>query len=161
MELKKLIEEAAEKHGLPARLVEAVVEVESGGNPWAFRHEPAFFERYVRGDASVRAKAPCSLATERQALATSWGLMQVMGATARGLGYPGPFIAQLCEPAVGIEYGCKLLARLRDRHAATLGWPGVAAAYNAGSPRLDKDGRFVNQPYVDKIAKALGEEWPS
>ncbi|MFZ5425739.1 MAG: transglycosylase SLT domain-containing protein [Thermodesulfobacteriota bacterium] len=160
MELRKMMEETAARHGLPARLVEAVVKVESGGDPWAFRYEPRFYERYVLNDASLRAAPPCSLATERQARASSWGLMQVMGATARGLGFSGPFLAQLCEPSAGLEYGCRLLALLRDRHLPSLGWPGVVAAYNAGSPRRDESGRYVNQPYVEKIAKALQGEWP-
>ncbi|WP_243358344.1 transglycosylase SLT domain-containing protein [Fundidesulfovibrio terrae] len=160
MEHQALIENAAQAHGLPSRLVEAVAGVESGGNSWAFRYEPQFFARHVASDASVRAVAPCSLDSERQARATSWGLMQVMGATARGLGFQGAFLNALCDPQTGLEYGCRLLARLRDRYKALHGWPGVAAAYNAGSPRRDLSGSFVNQPYVDRIAQALGGQWP-
>ena len=160
MEHQTLIADAAGRHGLPANLVAAVVEVESGGDAWAFRHEPGFYERYVKDDASVRAAPPCSRETERRARAFSWGLMQVMGATARGLGFTGPFLAELTDPALNLEYGCRLLARLRGREHARHGWPGVVAAYNAGSARLDGQGRFVNQSYVDKIAKALGGKWP-
>lgn len=160
MELSNLIESAAARHGLPVRLVEAVVGVESGGNTWSIRYEPAFYERYVRQDKTVRAKAPCSLDTERKSRATSWGLMQVMGATARGLGFDGAFLSELTDPAVGLEYGCRLLARLGERCKASHGWPGAVAAYNAGSVRLGPEGGFVNQAYVDKIALKLGNEWP-
>lgn len=159
-EQEMLIENAAKAWGLPPELVAAVVGVESGGNAWAFRFEPAYYMRHVAKDASVRSKAPCSLDSERQALATSWGLMQVMGATARGLGFQGPFLSALTDPATGLEYGCRLLARLRDRLHGKHGWPGVAAAYNAGSARFDAAGAFVNQSYVDKIARALGGKWP-
>jgi len=155
-----LIENAARTWGLPREIVAAVVGVESGGNAWAFRYEPAFYERHVAGNPSVRPKAPCSLDSERQALATSWGLMQVMGSTARGLGFQGPFLSALTDPAIGLDYGCRLLAQLRDRLLERHGWPGVAAAYNAGSARMAADGTFVNQSYVDKIARALGGKWP-
>jgi soluble lytic murein transglycosylase-like protein len=161
MDVQTLIAKAASDHGLPAGLVAATVAVESGGDPFACRFEPQFFERYVRPRTDWRAVRPCSLDTERQSLATSWGLMQVMGATARDLGFTGPYLSTLCDPPQGLEYGCRLLARLRDRHKAALGWPGVVAAYNAGSPRRGQDGRFVNQAYVDRIAQALGEDWPS
>ena len=160
MEYCVLIEKTAAAYHLPVQLVAAMAGVESGGDACACRFEPAFLERYVRPDQSVRARGACSLETERQALATSWGLMQVMGATARGLGFNGPFLSALTDPATGLEYGCRLLARLRDRHYAKLGWPGVVAAYNAGSPRLTTAGRYVNQEYVDRIAKALGGQWP-
>jgi len=156
-----LIEQAAAAHHLPVQLVTAVAGVESGGDTCAFRFEPAFLDRHVRPDRTVRARGFCSLETERQGLATSWGLMQVMGATARVLGFDGPFLSALTDPKTGLDYGCRLLARLRDRHYARLGWPGVVAAYNAGSPRLTTTGRFVNQEYVDRIARALGGQWPS
>ena len=161
MDHSSLIESAASSHGLPSRLVRAVVGVESGGNTWSFRFEPAFYERYVRPDKTIRAVAPCSLDTERQARATSWGLMQVMGATARGLGFDRSFLSELADPALGLEYGCRLLARLRDRHKGSMGWGGAVAAYNAGGVRLDPQGRFVNQAYVDKIVRTLGGEWPA
>ena len=160
MEHQTLIEAAANVHGLPVQLVSAVVGVESGGDACAFRYEPAFYERYIRGNPQVRAVRPCSLETERTAQATSWGLMQVMGATARGLGYPGAFLSGLTRPEEGLEYGCRLLAKLAKRHEAGHGWPGVVAAYNAGSVRFTPGGGFVNQSYVDKIAQALGGEWP-
>ena len=160
MEHQTLIEKAAADHGLPARLVAATVGVESGGNTWAFRFESGFYQRYVKPNTSIRALGPCSLDTERQAQATSWGLMQVMGATARSLGFAGPFLSALCVPETGLEFGARFLAKLRDRHLALHGWPGVVCAYNAGSVRKDPEGRFANQAYVDRIAQALGGKWP-
>lgn len=160
METKELMDNTADRWNLPREIVAAVAKVESGGDTWAFRFEPAFHARYVAPKKASGARPPCSDASERQALATSWGLMQVMGATARGLGYAGPFLSALADPALGLDYGCKLLASLRDRHLAAHGWPGVVAAYNAGSVRVADSGAFVNQSYVDKIARALGGKWP-
>jgi soluble lytic murein transglycosylase-like protein len=42
--------------------------------------------------------------------ATSWGLMQVMGQSARELGYR-EFIPELCDPASGLYWGCKIFTR--------------------------------------------------
>lgn len=160
MDIASLVESAARAHGLPPELAGAVVRVESGANPLAFRFEPGFFNRYVLRNASLRAKPPCSLETERQARAMSWGLMQVMGETARELGFDGPFLSALTDPATGLDYGCRLLARLKARYLKDHGWPGVAAAYNAGSVRFAPRGSFVNQAYVDAVAKALQGRWP-
>jgi hypothetical protein len=161
LDLKTLIPQVAGVINLPVPLVAAVVDKESGGDPFASRYEPAFFERYIRKATNIKARAPCSLETERQFQATSWGLMQVMGATARSLGFPGPFLSALCDPAASLLWGCTLLHRLRDRYLATYGWPGVVAAYNAGSPRLTTAGKFENQDYVNDIVKRLGGVWPS
>lgn len=161
MQLAQRIESTAQRHGLPPGLVEALVAVESGGDTFAIRFEPRFYDRYIRNNPAVRAKAPCSLETERQAQATSWGLMQVMGATARAGGYGAPFLSGLTDPEAGLEAGCAHLARLRDTHHPRHGWAGAVAAYNAGSVRLAPGGGFVNQEYVERIARRLGGRWPS
>jgi soluble lytic murein transglycosylase-like protein len=93
---------AAVRHKLDAVLVCAVCEQESSWNPWAIRYEQAFRIRYV---------APLGLqATEEIARSISWGLMQVMGEVARESGYSGP-LPELCDPATGLELGCRVLAK--------------------------------------------------
>jgi len=37
--------------------------------------------------------------------------MQVMGQTAREAGFEPKFLSELCDPAVGLEIGCRVLAR--------------------------------------------------
>ena len=157
MDYAPLITAAATSHALPTDLVRAVADVESGLDPLAVRFEPAVYARL----SLVRPVAPCSAETERWARAASWGLLQVMGVTARGLGFTGPYLSALCDPALGLEYGCRLLGRLAELYKARFDWPGVVAAYNAGAPRLAQDGKtFVNQDYVDKIKTALAGPWP-
>lgn len=156
--LLSLITDAANAAGLPVRLVAAVVRTESGGNPCAMRYEPDFDKRYNRQKPTGFIPRGCSDATEEIGRATSWGLLQVMGETARFMGFQGWF-PEMCTPAVGLYWGCNFLMRLRDRHLAAYGWPGVVAAYNAGSPRLSGN-KFVNQEYVDKILVACGGVWP-
>ncbi len=121
-ELIALTKEVALAEGVDPALACAVVEQESAWDTWAMRYEPQFLERYVR---------PLKLlATESQARATSWGLMQVMGQTARELGFTGP-LASLCDPAVGLVYGCRKLARcLKQREGVV---HGALLAYNGGA----------------------------
>ena len=147
-----LIQSAARLHGLPVRLVKAIVEVESGGNPWAVRYEPMFYSRYIQGK-KIHNIPPCSNATEERLRAHSFGLMQIMGATAREAGFKGAYLAELCEPDVNLEWCCRYLAGLVKKHG---GVEPAVAAYNAGSPRKGIDGRWVNQAYVDKVRKAGG-----
>lgn len=149
-----LVSRAADRYDLPAALIRAIIRVESAGNPLAVRAEPAFLRRYIESSVTTYG---ASLETERWLRACSFGLMQVMGQVARELRCTEPFLTALCDPATGIDYGCKLLARLRDRYVATRGWDAVIAAYNAGSPRIEGD-RYVNQGYVDKVLKYWRQE---
>jgi len=151
--LVSVAELAAATHKLPTDLVKAIIMTESGGNTFAIRYEPAFAKRYVPAAAPTFG---ASKATEQTARATSWGLMQVIGQTARELGCKEPFLSALCDPVTGIHYGCLLLAKLRDRHYEIHGWDGVISAYNQGSPRKDESGEYINQPYVMKVRKFMG-----
>jgi len=149
------IQAAAGRHNLPPEIVRAIVAVESGGNPWAARYEPGY--RWTIPKA--KRPATCTQATEDVLQSMSLGPMQVMGAVARELGHRG-WLTDLCFWEDGLEYGCAHLAKLKARYFDKHGWPGVVAAYNAGSPRRDASGLYVNQEYPDKVLKALGGEWP-
>jgi soluble lytic murein transglycosylase-like protein len=112
-------------HGIEPALVCAVIEQESAWDPWAVRYEPGFLSRYV---APLYTAGKLS-ATEAYTRAMSWGLMQVMGQVAREYGFSGVSLAELCDPAVGVELGCQVLAarmvRARgDVAAALLAWNG-------------------------------------
>jgi len=148
--VQELITHYAGKFSLPEWLIVGIIVTESAGDPWAVRFEAAFRAHYVPDQCQVFG---ASHETERTTRACSWGLMQVMGQVAREHGYRGEFLSALCDPATGIEYGCRHLARFRDRHFAAYGWPGVIAAYNAGTPRKDTEGQFLNQQYVNKVMK--------
>lgn len=153
-----ILSAAAQKHGLPVELLPAMAQVESTNNPWAARYEPGFFARYIAPLDSCPAPAGCSDETERRMRATSWGLMQVMGQTAREHGFEG-WLPELCDPAVGVEYGCLYLARQRKR-VGRLGWDAVCAAYNGGLGAVKGFQNFSNPEYPRKVLKALGGVWP-
>jgi len=153
-------QKAAERFGVPVDLIRAVIRVESGGDRWAMRYEPRFqwlwdIERGASFDGddpdAMPSIQPASSPTEYHAQRTSFGLMQVMGATARQLGFDRPFLTALCELDTGIEYGCRYLARLYDEYGD---WEKAAAAYNAGSPRRMDSGEWENQGYIDRLREA-------
>lgn len=129
---------------LGVALVAAVCMVESSGNPYAVRYEP-HWKHFLDVHEWAR-KIVASSHTEGMMQASSWGLMQVMGTVARELGHKG-WISELIEPPVGLKYGCMKLKECLDKH----GYEGGIAAYNAGTPRKKADGKFFNQPYVDKV----------
>jgi len=117
----------ASQHGLEPALVCAVIEQESAWNPWAVRYEPGFLSRYV---APLYTAGKFS-ATEAYTRAMSWGLMQVMGQVAREFGFQPATLSELCDPATGIEFGCRILAKhvaraKGDIPAALLAWNGGA-----------------------------------
>ncbi len=105
--LELLARSVASRHQLYPELVLAIIEQESGFNPWAIRYEHGFFQRYILPQW-VNSKLPSI--TEAQARAFSWGVMQVMGQVAREHGFEGAFLAELCDPAIGLEVGCRVLA---------------------------------------------------
>jgi soluble lytic murein transglycosylase-like protein len=113
--------------GLDPALVCAICEQESAWNPWSIRYEPEFYLRYL---LPLAVSGTLGDATEARARAFSWGLMQVMGETAREHGYAGHLPA-LCVPATGIAIGCrvlasKLAAARGDVESALLAWNGGA-----------------------------------
>ena len=147
--------------GVPVDLVKAIVQVESSGNPWAMRYEPHYRWLYDVenrcawvGDEPFPALRGVSSPTEKIAQATSWGLMQIMGAVAREMGYRKPFLGELLRPSENLEMGCEYLKQLYRRFGSEHGWEGVAAAYNAGSPRRKEDGTWENQQYLDRLREA-------
>ena len=114
-------------HGIEPQLVCAVIEQESAWNSWAVRYEPAFLSRYV---APLYTTGKLS-ATEAYTRAMSWGLMQVMGQVAREHGFAEPSLAELCDPATGVEFGCRILAARLARSKGDV--PAALLAWNGGS----------------------------
>jgi soluble lytic murein transglycosylase-like protein len=98
-----IINEAAQKYGIDPALIAAVIETESKFNPAA-----------VSG-AGAR------------------GLMQLMPATARGLG-----VTDANDPVQNVLGGAKLLGQLSQKYNGNLEL--TLAAYNAGSGAVDKHG---------------------
>jgi soluble lytic murein transglycosylase-like protein len=149
------IERAAIQHALPASLIAAVIQEESEFNAWATRAEPRYLRsRKVRRLAARFARThrlgPTAF-TELADRSRSYGLMQIMGETAREQGFDRPFLAELYIPDNAIAHGAMLLKRLLTRYRNdTLS---AISAYNQGSARK-KRGVFANARYVYRVVVA-------
>lgn len=166
---------AASKHGLNPAMVAAFCAVESSWDSHAINPEPNYcYLVDVRTGAPFRELTAAELMSESpppdfpafagvpadaewQLQQVSLGLLQCMGARARELGFLGRFLTELCEPTIGLEFGCRNLAVWSRRYATI---EEIAAAHNSGKARRNADGVYVTakgksiQPYVDKIAAA-------
>lgn len=131
--------------GVNRDLVKAIVMTESAGNTWAVRFEPAW--KYFTEVQSHATKSRVSFETERTCQAMSWGLMQVMGAVCRELNFDGN-LTMLCQEDIGLKYGVKKLKTLLKKYPIQ---NDAVAAYNAGIPKHQANGNYMNQHYVDKV----------
>jgi soluble lytic murein transglycosylase-like protein len=154
------IEQAATEYALPPSLIAAVIQEESRFDAWATRAEPRYLQsRKVRRSAARFAHAHRlgpSAFTELVDRSRSYGLMQIMGETAREQGFDRPFLAELYIPTNAISHGAMLLKRLLNRyHNDTLS---AISAYNQGSARRTnrgaKRGVFANARYVYRVTIA-------
>lgn len=140
-------------------LIGAFIEVESSGNPEAFRFEPSA-HKYVSDDYEKIAEVNhISSTVEMQDQMTSWGLFQIMGYNARSMGFKED-LHSLHEVDVNLGLGCDWLRRLAKRfclpltHEAVLDFSeDLACAYNHGHPERLPDGQWVVQSYVDAVHK--------
>lgn len=123
--LDDIIDAIGQKYNVPTALIKATIKQESNWNVSASR-----FEAH-KTDAS-------------------WGLMQVLLATAKEtLGNADLTITQLLNPSINIEAGTKYLAKQLARYNGNM--MDAIAAYNAGSAKKNKDGTYANNAYVQAV----------
>jgi soluble lytic murein transglycosylase-like protein len=149
-EHREIVSGVCKNLGVDADLMCAIFTVESAWDPYAVRFEPIFnisrhpAEKYAK-------KLGITAETERTLARCSWGLGQVMGTTARHLGFDGP-LPMLCDPYTGATWAVRYMLRLQKRFPDR---NDQIAAYNAGTATFDTYKRYVNQAYVDKVLKHL------
>lgn len=126
-------------------LVGAIVSVESGGQTFISRLEPGY--KYLYKPEFYAHHNRVTLDTEINNQKTSWGLMQIMGATARELGFNG-HLPSLCLSGQGLRWGCTYL---EDKLLKYNDLTDAISAYNMGHPAKDDSGQYLNKKYVDKV----------
>jgi soluble lytic murein transglycosylase-like protein len=99
-----LVLQVSSTYGLQPDLLAAQIQVESSGDPFAFRYEKAYFEHYILNNAGAEGYAFGPLA------ACSYGLLQILLETALENGFDGR-PEQLFDPKVGLSWGAKYLQR--------------------------------------------------
>jgi hypothetical protein len=149
-EIVALVDAAAQKWALDFWTLVAQVEKESSGNPEAKRLEAAYRWFYPPGSMPD--------GDELEFQRTSWGLLQIMGATARELGYresaqPWPASPLKSDAATALDLGCSYLTRMLRRWGPNI--RDALSAYNAGHPTPDNYGAYV-EPILER-ADALRE----
>ncbi len=112
----ELIRVKSAKYNLDPKVVAAIVLQESSGRIFASRYEPGFYRRYIghldKRDLLGHVPRTITLGTEKVHRSTSWGLMQIMGETARGQDFDKDDMPELCLPENNIEIGCRYLRHL-------------------------------------------------
>lgn len=116
---------ASQRYQVPEEWIRAVIETESSWNPNAYRWEAKI------GDAS-------------------YGLMQILGKTAIGLGFDGDVYHDLYDPAVNIDLGTMDLAQLIRAYGND--FRRVYSAYNSGKPDLWQTSQEVAQHVENAVA---------
>lgn len=148
--LKQLVRDQCKVSRLNEDVISALITVESAWNPKRARFEKRFFD-YGNIPQFARQQG-ISEDTETMLQKTSWGLMQLMGATARSLGYLD-WLPDLCDPAKGIHWGCEYYRKNAARYVDVRD---QIAAYNAGSVIKKADGTYANQDYVNRVLAVMG-----
>jgi soluble lytic murein transglycosylase-like protein len=114
--LQQIISSAAKRYGVDENLIKSVIKVESNYNPNAVSH------------------------------AGAQGLMQLMPATARGLGVTDPF-----DPQQNVLAGTRFLRDMLRRYDGNL--DAALAAYNWGPGNVDRKGMALPRETRDYLSK--------
>jgi membrane-bound lytic murein transglycosylase MltF len=139
------------RFGVDWRVIAAIATVESTWDPHVVRFEPNYI--YVLKVPEFAKLHRQSQATELALQRMSWGLMQIMGGTARHLGFVDN-LTKLLDPMTNLEWGVRYFATLKARYPDAV--DDQVAAYNAGRAKRDAlTGRHINAHYVEKVFHAL------
>lgn len=154
---------AGRQFNIKKLLLKSIGLVESNLDPKAFRHEPLYWERYMKNDPLWADKDP-------QIVSSSHGICQIMFLTAWNLGLTGEIEKvrdDLLDPTINITLAAKLMRQLIDKaikknYTTKYYWLSplsiALAMWNGGGWRNpDENGVLRNQKYVRKVLKQFGE----
>jgi hypothetical protein len=149
--IKNIVEYWAQHQEIPKEILYSVIWHEScaaseGRNVaeiinnaiYSSRPEPGFYGFYLKNRAYLtlagyKPKSLPSPSSEKLLRAQSYGLTQIMGETARVLGFKGQYLNELFKPHINIEYGARWLGRYLHR---TKSVEKALLRYNGGGDKL-------------------------
>ncbi len=148
-EFLPIVEAMSNSYKIDYKMLCGICEVESSWNPYAVRYESDFKD--LSQPFYWAKHLGITEMTEIQCQKTYWGLCQMMGSVARGLGFED-MLPKLCDANMNLHFMCSLLTRLKAKYPLP---QDQICAYNMG--HVEKSlGKYVNQDYVDKVLKAMG-----
>lgn len=118
----------------------------AGGDAAAWRYEPGFYKKYLQGRTQQSLGGiwptadPMAISLEYYHRACSWGHSQVMGQTARELGFKKWTLVELIRPELNIPLGAKYFKRCLEKKGDLFD---ALLCYNGGA----------DSEYPNKVAK--------
>lgn len=121
--LGELVGAASKSVGIDPEVLASIIYCESGGDKWAFRYEPDFYDKYISKatrdtlSGHVPEELP-NLETEKRARAISYGLCQILGETARSrLHITHDNLSELFDSELNVTLGAVFLAHLLEEYS--------------------------------------------
>ncbi len=146
-EIKSLLKAKA-KRPIDIDLMTAIILTESSGNPDRVCFEP-HIHSFTKAPLFAK-KFGMDQKTEENLQMMSWGLCQLMGNTARDIGYEGNLL-KLLDPEINVIWGMEFFWRKSRRYEDK---SDLIASYNAGTPMM-VGAVYKNQDYVNKVLSNL------
>lgn len=171
MNLQDHISQLSDRYGIPSQLTFALAAATTGMDTetmvfepthrwlWDCYHEKRF--RNLTDDETLSCISPadfhgCHLSlpdTELLGQKTAWGPFALMGSDARAAGLKGSFLTLCNDPKLTVHYTLVHLTKLRDKYFEKHGWGGVMAAYDAGRPRKDEKGQYIDHDFLRLLSQ--------
>lgn len=143
--IDKYIDKYSVKFDVSSSLIRAIIYIESRGDITAIRYEPQLKKaKWYNKNLSFKNK-------KDDFTYCSYGLMQILFATAKALGYKGTPI-NLYNIKDNIYYGTKYIKNLIKRYGNT---EDVISSYNQGTPKKNAKGKYKNQQYVNAVSRHM------
>lgn len=158
--LKRIIKRYSKENNLPFEIIASIIWQESKGHQFAARYEPGFFAHYIEGrgkaiDGYWPPSDRATLPTEQRLRAFSFSVMQVMGQTAREMGFDADDLMELSDLNNNVRIGCKYLAWCIRQNDNDL-WKGIAR-YNGTGERARKYAEKIKSIHERRAWEAMFE----
>jgi hypothetical protein len=137
------------KVNIDFRLMSAIIEIESHWDTYAVKYEPNF--DLLNKPEIFAHMLGITAITEHMLQHFSFGLGQLMGASARDLGMRDSLLS-LCVPEIGSYWAALHMKKICDKYSFL---PDRISAYNEGTPKKKEDGSYLDQDYVDDVLKVF------